>query len=160
MIPMVTNIKAFCFQIASFWGLGDRLGGSIMATGLAIPTLFLLRALYWCNATIFFSSITAITLASLLIIYLALQHETDKDPSVIVLDKFLAFLIAFFAIHPSIKIIIVGFLLFHAFRFFLPILCYRLWAINFYEFPLRMFSALLSGLILNIFLRLVLWIGS
>ncbi len=158
---MMMRVKEYCFKIASFWGLGERLGGSVLATALAIPVLFLLRACYsWLNATAFFPIIIAIALVSTLVIYLALQHHTDRDPSVIVLDKFLAFLVVFAGIKPSVKLIVVGFLLFHALRFFLPILVYRLWYINFYELPLRMFSALCSGVVLHIFFRLVLWLGS
>ena len=157
---MLTNIKAFCFRIATLGGLGERLGGSIIASLLAIPALFFLRTLYWFSHTIFFVSVGVIALGSFLIINMALRYEIDKDPSVIVLDKFLAFILVFAGIYPSIKILIVGFILFHLFRFFLPILCYRLWNINFYEFPLRMFSALFSGALLNLFFRLVLWIGS
>ncbi len=160
MIHMITSIKAFSFQIASFWGLGERLGGSIMASLLAIPALFLLRTLYWVNTNAFYISMTVLILGSFFIIHLALCHKINKDPSVIVLDKFLAFIIALTAIQPSIKIIVVGFMLFHLLRFFVPILCYRLWNINFYEFPLRMFSAVAAGLILNLFFRLVLWIAS
>lgn len=157
---MLINLKEFCFRIATFNGLGERLGGSLFATLLAIPALFFLRGLYWFNNTTFFIAISIVAALAFIIINMALRHHLDRDPSVIVLDKFLAFIVVFAGIQPNIKIIVVGFLLFHLFRFFLPILSYRLWHINFYELPLSMFSGICAGILLNFFFRLVLWIGS
>lgn len=157
---MLMNIKERAYRIATMWGVGERFGGSFIATLFAIPALFLLRAGYWLNPTVFYVVMLAALLASALIIYLALYHESDRDPSVIVLDKFWAFIIVFVQIPFSVKLFVVGFLLLHLFRFFLPMLSYRLWNINFYEFPLRMFNAVVAGCVLNIFFRLVLWLGS
>lgn len=154
------NIKERAFHIATLWGIGERFGGSFLATLVAIPALFLLRAGYVLSPSIFYVVTLVALLMSALVIYLALHHQTDRDPSVIVLDKFWAFIIVFVQISFSVKLFVVGFLLFHLLRFFLPMLSYRLWNINFYEYPLRMFNAIVAGCVLNIFFRLVLWLGS
>lgn len=157
---MITNIKALSFSISTFGGLGERLGGSLVASLLAVPAYFLLRMLYWYNSSLFITIATLLSIFSIVITYLALHHEIDKDPSVIVIDKWWGFLLAFVGINPSIKMFFVGFVLYHLFRFFIPILSFRLWHINFYELPSRLLNALVAGILLNLFFRLIIWIGS
>lgn len=160
MIGMMTNIKALSFYIATFGGLGEHLGGSVIASLLGVPALFLLRMLHNIHSSLFFTLTAVLAIISGVIVYLALRYETDKDPSVIVIDKWWGFIIAFAGIQPTIKIFIVGFFLYHIFRFFIPILSFKLWHINFYELPLRMFNAVTAGVLLNLFFRLIIWIGS
>ncbi len=159
---MLSRIKEICFNIATLGTIGEWKTGGLVASLLAIPLLFILRAIRWVKPAFHVTAIILIVALIALCIHFALHYQTDKDPSILILDKPIGFMIVLFGIPFSLKLMLIGFLLFHALTFFMPTLTQKLWDLNFDNLPdiLGIFANdLVSGFIVNIFLHMILWIA-
>lgn len=159
---MVEKIKKICFDIATLGGIGEIPAGGLVATLVSVPLLFILKAFSWLGPTFFALLVILITVFVLSVIHLALHYQTDKDSSVIVIDRLFGCLIVFLSIPISIKVLVIGFLLFNFFNFLSPFLWYKLGNINLEELPGVLgiiASDLVVGVVLNILFRLILWIA-
>jgi len=123
---IVKNLREYCFDISTLWGLGEWKTGSLLSSLLAFPILligkiiyrFLPHVIYWISGIgLFFS---------FLIVSLAYGFLTDKDKSTIVLDRIIGMIVAFLYIPLTFKLMIVGFILFHVIKFFTTFLFYKI----------------------------------
>ncbi len=132
----------------------------LLGSLLVLPILFVAHWLYvWfpmatvVAGMIFFS-------VSLIAFYLVLTEPADHYP-VLVLDKIFGLLLTFIAIPLQLKLFLVGFCAFHLLRFAMPFLSKRLFYFDFYRFG-NVFnfclSSLFAGALVNVILRLVLWV--
>ena len=157
------KIKELCFKISTIGPLGYWATGGIIANLLVIPLLYLARMVYNLHVPIFFIVSIILAALSILVIHLALSFPTDKDSSVIVLDRALGFIIVFIGVPFSIKFLIVGFILFNLFNFLRPFLLYRLWNFSLEELPgvLGILTGpVLTGIIINLFFQFAAWIAT
>ncbi len=159
---MVLKIKEWCFRISTLGSLGYLATGGILATLLVIPLLYVYQAVFWFHATLFYALLTLTLLSVVFSIQMALSFPTDKDSSVIVIDRSLAFLGLFLGIPLTFKIIFVGFFLFNLINFLRPFLLYRLWDISLEDLPGAagvLVGPLATAFILNLFFRFVYWLS-
>lgn len=160
---MMLKIKELCFKISTIGPLGYWATGGIVANLLAIPILYLSRMVYGLHAPIFFVASIILVMLSVLAIHFALSYPTDKDSSVIVLDRLLGFLLVFVCVPLSIKFLIVGFILFNLFNFLRPFLLYRLWNFSLEELPgvLGILTGpVITGILINLFFQFSAWIAT
>ena len=143
-------------------GIGAWTGGGFISSLAAIPLLIFARlisvmhqdaALIFCLAVIF---------AIILIIHGALHFQTDKDSSYLVLDRVLGFFIAFLGIQLTLKFFFAGFVIFHLVGVLRPFIFNRIGPLDLRTLPgvLGVITGdILAGAVVNIFLRLVLWLA-
>jgi len=160
---MIEKIKEICFKISTFGPLGYWATGSVVACFATIPVLYLARALYWFHVPISFLTLLLLGALCVIIIHLALTFSTDKDPSMIVLDRAFGFALVFVGVPLSIKFLAVGFILFNLLNFLRPFLLYRLWNFSLEELPgvLGMLTGpVVTGIIINLFFQFASWIAN
>ena len=159
---MFTRIKELCFVISTYGNIGEWRTGGFVASLFAVPCIYLLRVLFHFKLSFFYTIVFVLAALGILIIQGALYFITDKDPSVIMLDKTLGFALVFFGIAFNIKLIITGFFLFHFLNFIGPLLFSRLWKIELNQLPGALgivASDIIAGTVINIFFRLIWWLA-
>jgi phosphatidylglycerophosphatase A len=159
---MFESLKEFCFHLSYYNGIGDWRTGSFVASLFSIPLIYLLRAFHSFSSIFFYTVSFILFLLILIVIQMALHHITDKDSSVIVLDKTLGMAIAFFGISFNFKFVLVGFCLFHLLLLTLPILTCWSCKIDLDSLPGVVgivASDLIVGLVINLFFRFSLWLA-
>ncbi|MBY0352780.1 phosphatidylglycerophosphatase A [Candidatus Babeliales bacterium] len=158
----LVKFKEICFAAATFGVVGNWRFGYLVAMLGTIPFLYFLRSLYWFNQQLFVYFLIALFAAIVVVLQSALQYPTDKDPSCIVLDRALGFMIVFLGIPLNLKFLIVGFILFHAANFFQPIVWYQVVHKNLERLPGFLgvvASDVLAGVSVNFFFRFILWMS-
>ncbi|MFH1831224.1 MAG: phosphatidylglycerophosphatase A [bacterium] len=159
---MLLKIRELCFKTATLGPLGHFALGGLIATLCLTPLLYLIQILYWFNATLFWIIAACAILSIIFTIHYALAYPTDKDSSVLVLDRALGFIIVFWSIPLGFKIISVGFFFFTLLNFLRPFILHRLWDINLERLPGALgvlAGPTLTGLFINLFFQLVFWIA-
>jgi phosphatidylglycerophosphatase A len=155
------KIKKFCFRFSTFGVFGSWWLSGVIASLFAIPSLLLLRSVYWISFTFFYWLIILASVLLLVIIQGALQFDPERAKRAVVLDKIVGVMIAFVGINLRWRVIIFGFILFHILNTLKPVLFYRK-LVNFIEkFPgvLGILGAeILSGFLVNLTLHLVAWV--
>jgi phosphatidylglycerophosphatase A len=159
----MTKIKEICLNISSLGKLGQhRLIGGLIASFAAIPIVFILNFFAEINLSLFYILLLILLILSFGITQLALMLISDKDPGIIVLDKVVGLAAVFIYVPLTIKFILVGFVLFHILNFLLNYLIMRFVHIDIERLPGAigiLISDILSGLVINLFLRLIIWIA-
>ncbi|MFH0898475.1 MAG: phosphatidylglycerophosphatase A [bacterium] len=159
---MLLKIKNLCLNIATFGPIGHWATGSLIACLLVIPVLYLLQTLYWINATLFFFACITLVALTIPIIHLALLYPSEKDSSIIVLDRVLGFTLVFFGIPLSVKFLLVGFILFNVLNFLRPFFLFRLWNFSLEDLPGILgliVGPVVTGIIINVFFQFAAWIA-
>lgn len=158
---ILEKLKKISFDIATFGGLGDWKSGGILASFLAFPILLLGKVLYNFIPTYFFWIISFLILLSFLVIFLALRFISDKYPSQIVLDKVIGMVITFVCVPLKWKLMLFGFIFFHALNFFRTFLFCKTLGEKMDDLPFGLgiiVGDIISGLMCNIVLHLIVWI--
>jgi predicted membrane protein len=164
-------IREFFVKIASFGQLGQSILGGIVASLLALPSIYFLNFVNNKMPSVFWILAATLTTITALAILFSLKDNEDT----IVINKFFGTLLAFFGIPFAWKITLIGFILFHVFVIILP----RYIIVkaqetqepkNSQESPeqkknahskfLNFFlTSLASGITVNAFLRFALWVA-
>ncbi|MFH1254719.1 MAG: hypothetical protein V1646_04800 [bacterium] len=156
---MIEKIKNFFIKIATLNSLGNWFFGGVISALLAIPFLYILQFLYNKFPYVFHSIWLGVVLLCLVSIYIALKEFKSS----IVLHKFVGVMIAFYCVPLTLKIAFSGIILFYLWDFLIPMVIFknhdadqlgRIKQIFYLIIP-----AIASGIIVNAFLHLVLWIA-
>jgi phosphatidylglycerophosphatase A len=155
------NIEHISVSIATLGSLGWWPFGAFLGSSLPIPLLLLFRSLYWVSNVVFIWVIALSVVSCLVIVHSALRREPPVSPHAIVLDKMVGVMIAFIGIQLRWRVIFFGFLLFHFLNFIRPFHWYKRIEEVLEKFPgvLGIFLGdILSGVLVNLFLRLIAWV--
>lgn len=156
---MIEKIKNFFIKIATLDSLGTWFFGGVISALLAIPFLYILQFLYGKFPYVFHSLWLGIVLLCLISIYIALKEFKNS----IVLHKFIGVMVAFYCIPLTLRIVFAGILLFYLWDFLIPLIIFK--NHNTHELGkikqlfYLVIPAIASGIIVNAFLHLVLWIA-
>lgn len=155
------NIKHISVSIATLGSLGWWPFGAFFGSSLAIPLLLLFRSLYWVSSVIFIWVVALSAVSCLVIVQSALKREQPISPHAIVIDKMVGVMITFIGIQLRWRVIFFGFLLFHFLNYLQPFSWYKRIIGALEKFP-GVFGILLgdilSGVLINLFLRLIAWV--
>jgi len=119
------NFRETCYKIATFGGLGEWLGGGILAALIAIPLVLIGRLVYYLVSSLFYWFIGIVFVGICIAVQLACGVLEEKDPSVLVISKTIGMAIAFFGIPlywADWKLILIGFIFFFILSFLKPVL--------------------------------------
>ena len=128
---------------------------------LALPILFIIHFAYAWFPVATVIGIGGVFVVSLIAFYIVLTEPADQYP-VLVLDKIWGLLLTFLAIQLQLKLFVVGFCAFHLLRAAMPFLSRRLFSFDFYRFGNVLnflLPSVFAGALVNMLLRLVLWIA-
>ncbi|KKP24351.1 MAG: hypothetical protein SZ59_C0002G0197 [candidate division TM6 bacterium GW2011_GWF2_28_16] len=160
---ILKNIKEFCFNVATLFGMGEVWGKSVLATIVSFPIIILGRFFYdVLPINIFLWIICILFLLSLIILYLAINFITEKDKSCIVLNKTIGMIFVFIGVTLRTKLVITGFVMFHIVALIAPYIFYRVFNRKIETLPAHVgiiFGNIIYGIICNIFLKLLAWIA-
>ncbi|MFH1643833.1 MAG: phosphatidylglycerophosphatase A [bacterium] len=155
------NLNKFCFEIATFHGLGKSWLGRILAPVFAFPILFLFRFLFDINPNFFYWFLIAVLVIIFSAVTIALRSGIENVKSKIVLDEIVGLMIAFLMIPFRFKLMIFGYILFFIINFLRYPLFKSYLGSKLDNLPgaLGVFSgSILSGFLTNLFMQLVLWV--
>ena len=128
------RVKNFFFDIATCYGLGNRVGGSLIASLLAIPLLLASRIILLIAPWDIFIQFFVFIFLSFIIVHFALQSSKEHyqiygaeevEKARIVLDKVVGMTITLSSISfkfDNFKIILLGYGLYHILLFIKPLL--------------------------------------
>lgn len=155
------SIHKLCYAIATLGSLGEWRVGRIIAFIFAIPFLFLFRSIYWLNQTVFMWTLLGVMVLSVLIIQVALQVDLENSKKFIVLDKVIGAMLALAGISLRWRIVIFALILFYIINTLKPFYYHK--KISSYIERLPGVAGvlgveLLSGLSVNLFLRVIAWV--
>lgn len=157
------KIKRACYTIATLSSLGEWWLGGVFASMLGIPFLLLLQSVYWLGNVLFYWTLALTAILFLVIVQWALQAEPERAPYSIVCDKILGVMISLAGIPLRWRVIFFGFILFHLLNTLKPFGWYRK-IIKYIERLPGVFGVLgadiLSGVLVNFFLQLIVWVMS
>ena len=160
---MFTKIKEYCFTISTLGAIGQfRLGG-LIGSLFAIPLLYFFRMVWHIKPNLYFALFALTILFFIGTIHLALRFPSHKDPSSIVLDKLFGYFLVFIGIPLTLKLFIVGFFLFHFVNLIRPFVLHKIWNINIENLPGVlgiMTGDIITGVAINVFFRIVLWLAA
>ena len=155
---MITSIKKACAMVASFGPLGCLPLGIVLCSLLAFPLLGLVGVLGYISPAL---GMWFFVLMAMVLLGATLYVMGDPD-IVLVADKVVGLALAHVTLPLTFKLMLISFLGFHAVRLIVPFLIKRFVGYNMHE-HLGMLSvvvaSVLSGVIINIALRLVVWIA-
>lgn len=156
---MIEKIKNFFIKIATLGALGNWFFGGVISALLAIPFLYILQFLYSKFPYVFHSIWLGVMLLCLMSIYIALKEFKHS----IVLHKFIGVMIAFYCIPLTLKIVFSGIFLFYLWDFLIPLIIFKNHNTGesgkIKQLVYLIIPAIASGIIVNAFLHLVLWIA-
>jgi hypothetical protein len=156
---MIEKIKNFFIKIATLGSLGSWFLGGVISAMLAIPFLYILQFSYNKFPHLFHSLWIGVALLCLASIYIALKEFRNS----IVLHKFIGVMIAFYCVPLTLKIVFSGILLFYLWDFLIPLIIFKNHTNHEVGKIKQMFyltiPSIASGLVVNAFLQLVLWIA-
>lgn len=109
-------MREFFVKIASFGQLGQSILGGIIASLLALPSIYFLNFVNNKMPSVFWILAAAITTITALSILFSLKNNANS----IVINKFFGTLLAFFGIPFTWKITLIGFILFQVLVIILP----------------------------------------
>jgi phosphatidylglycerophosphatase A len=159
------EIRQHCLKVASFWGVGEWFGGSIIASLFAFVILFLGKATFLLSNSAGYIFYSLFYLLSFLIVWLALSAISEKDSSIIVLDKIVGMTITLSGIVLRVnhwKLLAIGFASYHVLLFIKSIFLRFKYFRKIEELPgaFGIFGVdIVFGLGVNIVLRLVQWLA-
>jgi len=119
------NLKALCYNIATLNRLGERLGSGILTSLLAFPILLIGRLINHFSEKSFYFLALIFFLTFAVILEIASKSLEEKDPSIFVIAKTFALLIAFANIPLHLnnwKIILFGLIIFFILNLIKPLL--------------------------------------
>jgi hypothetical protein len=159
---ILEKLKEYSFDLATVGRIGSWFGGGLIASFLAFPLILILR--FFANITpyFFYWLLVSLFIFYVIIIFLAVNFISDRFPSEIVLDRIVGLTIAFWAIPIHWKLMVVSFFAFHLINFFRPFFFYKILEekIEKFSFALSIIiGSIISGVLLNLFMRLVVWIS-
>ena len=160
---MKFRIKEWFLNIATLGPIGRLPFGEHIATLLAFPLLVILGWMYLLSATLLYVVASIIVLLAVISVYIALNFETEEHPGVIVIGHLLGMLAVFTCINMTLKIAIIGFILFYGMRYVLPLVMRKLVGEQFEKWPLivTIFGVnIFSGIAVNTFLQFVVWLAN
>ena len=160
-MSILAKIKDISFAVATFGKIGEWKGGFLLASLAAFPVLFLTRGVYDIAPDFYYWFFAILLILSFVCIYLAINFISDKYPSVIVLDKVLGMMLTFFLIPLKFKLMLFGFILFHAINLLRPYVFSKNLGQRIDDLPLGLgiiAGDLVSGLMSNIILQLMVWV--
>lgn len=117
---VMEKIRQYCLKVASFWGIGEWPFGSIIASLFAFIILTLGKAAFLISDSFGYLFYLLFFGISFLIVWLALNAISEKNASIIVLDKVVGTTIALSGIVLKAshwKLILIGFITFHVLIF-------------------------------------------
>lgn len=158
-------VREFFVKIASLGLLGELYVGGIVASLLALPTIYFLKFVNNGNP-IFWTLFLGIIILSYVSIWFSLKENEHK----IVINKFVGGLVAFFGIPLTLKVSLAGLIFFNILMFILPVYVFIAGPhasqdlhgdtnhihSNFLKIII---TSLMSGIIVNVFLRFTLWLA-
>ncbi len=119
------SLRETCYKVATFGGLGEWLGGGILASLAAIPLVLIGRLVYYLVPSLFYWLVGIVFVGICVMVQLACGVLEEKDSSVLVTSKTVGMAIAFFGIPlywGDWKLILIGFLFFFILSFLKPVL--------------------------------------
>lgn len=156
------KLREYSFNFATLGGLGSWFGGGLISSALAFPLILVLRFFADMTPHFFYWLVASLFTFYVMVIFLAVGFISDRFPSEIVLDRIVGLTIAFWSIPIHWKLMVVGLLSFHLINFFRPFVFYKILEekIEKFSFGLNIIvGSILSGIILNIFMRMAVWIS-
>jgi len=152
-------VKKVSVMIATGGPVGAGPLGALVYSLLAFPVLVMFNGLYYFSAHMAWAVLLAVAAVSVISILVVRSTEYE---SVIVVDKVLGLICALLFVPWSLKIMAVGFALFHMMRFVLPIICKV-----FFSFDVKqklgyahvVVPSVLTGVMVNFVLRFALWLA-
>jgi phosphatidylglycerophosphatase A len=163
MFGMIMNLKELCLKISSCGPLGTMRGGGLIASLGAVPFLMITCALSVMSPYIGHLFAGVFLAVALIAVFIALNIQEPKDLSVIVIDKTVGMALAFCCIPVSLKLFVVGFILFHVANIILPMFLMKTWKFDLDALPsiAGVFSGdLLAGAVVQLTFRLILWLAN
>lgn len=156
------TIKEILYNISTCGPLGAMHGGGLIASLLAIPLVLVCQLLNWISPNIHLVLHGLALTIAILAMYATLRMIGEQDSSVIVLDKVIGLSIAYCCIPLSIKLYVIGFLLFHLGNVLFPWIVAKTWDVHINKYP-HIFgilaSDLLAGIAVQFILRIVAWLA-
>jgi hypothetical protein len=169
---MIEKIKNFFIQVATLGTLGNWFFGGVVSAILAIPFLYLIQLFHNAFPAVFHSIWIVAVLLCLISIYMAIKEHKSH----IVLHKFIGIMVAFYTVPLTLKIVFSGILLFYLWDALISFLLFKNHIMFFkkqdgteseHSEPGKikqvfylLFPSIISGIIVNLFLHMALWIVS
>jgi phosphatidylglycerophosphatase A len=154
-------IKKSCVLITSC-GMSAHIPlGSLFCSLYAFPLILLIRVVHRFLPAASPWFIGLLLVVSFFALWLALRLPAQEQP-VVTIDKVCGMIIAFAYVPLSWKIAIVGFCAFHLVRMLLPFVAQRLAQCDFYRYGAfwgYLLLAGISGLLVNVLLQIMVWVG-
>lgn len=157
------NLKELCLKISSCGPLGVMRGGGLIASLGAFPFLMITYALSVISPHIGHLFAGIFLAIALVAVFIALNIQDGKDLSIIVIDKAVGMALAFCCVPVSLKLFVVGFILFHVANIILPLILMKTWKFDLDALPsvAGVFTGdLLAGAVVQLTFRLILWLAN
>lgn len=156
---MKEMFKKICKGIASC-GIPQRVPFSdVIGSVLAFPLLIMFHLIHSISQHASYGLLACFIAVS--IVALLVTLKTSQEQPAFVMDKVIGLALAFVDVPLNIRLALVGFVMFHATRYFFPLMIKRLLNVNFDEWighGVTIFCySILTGLVVNGKLHLMLW---
>jgi phosphatidylglycerophosphatase A len=161
---IINYFKKFCYDVATFGGLGEWFIGGFIASFFAVPLVLIGRALSYLMPSIFHWFILGFIVFAIIVIQVAYSSLEEKKDSVIVLDKMVGMIIALYGITIRManwKVILVGYGCFFVLTLLKPLLLRSkfLHRIDHMSGVVGVLASdVIFGVITNLLLRLILFL--
>lgn len=119
------NLREMCYKIATFNGLGEWIGGGLLASFMSVPLVLVGRLVDYLLPSLFYWVVGIIFIVIFIIVYFAYGELEERDPSSLVISKTIGMSLALFGIPLYLgdwKLILIGFLFFFILNFLKPVL--------------------------------------
>ena len=157
------NLREYCLKLAELGPVGEMFGGTLIATSYAFVCMVLGKFIYWVSPALSYSLFAILLLGGLIVLQLALGAISEKDVSVIMLDKFLGIFIAYAGISLEFvhwKLFAGAFILFHILLLLKPLLFYPRFMHRLTQFPGAiglLADDVIFALLVNLFMHFGMW---
>ena len=152
-------LKKVSVMVATGGPVGAGPLGALVYSLLALPVLVLFNGVHYFSVQLAWAILLIVSAAAVISI---LAIRSTEYESVIVVDKVLGMICALLFIPWSLKVIAVGFALFHVMRFVLPIVCKVFFSFDVKQklgYASVVVPSVLTGVLVNIVLRFALWLA-
>jgi len=158
----MNKIQKACSMIATCGWCGSLPFGGLLCSSLAIPLVFLFRFLNTLSPWLYWWTVALAVVVMIVSIHFSFRSQKSFYDRTIVLDKIFGLMLALIDMPLNIKIMIVGFCGFHLVRMFTPMFLRRTFSIDLIDMSNMLgvvVPSLLSGVVVNLALRLILWVA-
>ena len=159
---MKQNIKNQCLTITTLGPLGSLRFSPLLATLFAIPLVYGVSLLDSYLPAITNLILGTLFIAIIIVSHIALKEQEIPSSPALLLGKMFLFTVSFLSIPLSLKIITVGFILFHMITTLLPVFVHQTWGLRLQSLPDilgLLITDSIAALLINVMFRFIFWVA-